>query len=586
MITYQSNQYRKADAKSSLHATRTAHATRTIGWMLAIVLCGLPSSAWAQVVPPSADPARVDVKTHQSATTATTLPIQDISTDAYITTAPEGAENITITISNIVITGAHAFSKEDLAALYAPYLNKKTNASTIWKIAEDITLHYRKSGYFLSRAFVPAQEIDGGTVYINIVEGYIHTISFSDETLNTGIVADILQPLRTQKPLRAATLETVMLRLNALPSQQFKALIEPLSEDASSLNEGGVQLSLQSTEQESRTSVTLDNYGSRFLGPFQTTLTHQNSFIHNQKSTISALSTLDMEELNYLALAHEVPLASGWSAHISGNYVMARPGFLLESSDIESNSSEISTGLQYRAIVQRDEQLDFGLHFSAKDTRSDILGDTPLTRDHIRSFSATMHYSTLDAWQGWHAAGLTLKQGIDALGASKQGDANLSREEADADFTTLELTHQYASYIAEDVQISTIVAGQVASDALFSSEEFGYGGQSIGRAYDPSEITGDHGIGAYIELGYTGINTGSTLQTTPFMFYDHGVVWNEDAATERESGSSAGLGVRFQHAGGLSGSAGIAWPLSRSVANPISGHEKNPRLLFQLSHGF
>ena len=59
------------------------------------------------------------------------------------------------------------------------------------------------------------------------------------------------------------------------------------------------------------------------------------------------------------------------------------------------------------------------------------------------------------------------------------------------------------------------LSGQWASGPLYSSEEFGYGGKNFGRAYDQSELTGDHGVAASVEVDYAGWSAGRPMAFTP-----------------------------------------------------------------------
>ena len=67
-------------------------------------------------------------------------------------------------------------------------------------------------------------------------------------------------------------------------------------------------------------------------------------------------------------------------------------------------------------------------------------------------------------------------------------------------------------------------SGQVASGPLYSSEQFGYGGQAFGRAYDASEITGDHAVAASLGMRYSGIDPMHGVRLMPYGFYDMGRV--------------------------------------------------------------
>ncbi len=97
-----------------------------------------------------------------------------------------------------------------------------------------------------------------------------------------------------------------------------------------------------------------------------------------------------------------------------------------------------------------------------------------------------LNYSAQDAWQGTNAFQLGLTQGIAGLGASKKGDLNLSRAQATPDFQKMTLSYTRQQGLLPDTVITGDLSGQLASVPLYSSEEFGVGGQRFGRAYDNS----------------------------------------------------------------------------------------------------
>jgi hemolysin activation/secretion protein len=73
---------------------------------------------------------------------------------------------------------------------------------------------------------------------------------------------------------------------------------------------------------------------------------------------------------------------------------------------------------------------------------------------------------------------------------------------------------------------------------------------------------------------------------TPYAFYDVGRVWNEESDAVDASAASTGFGVRLAHNEGLSAGVGVAFPLMKSIDNPIRGNGRTPRLLFQLGLNF
>jgi len=132
------------------------------------------------------------------------------------------------------------------------------------------------------------------------------------------------------------------------------------------------------------------------------------------------------------------------------------------------------------------------------------------------------------------------------------------------------------------------MVGQYTSDSLLSSEEFGYGGMSFGRAYDSSEITGDKGMAASIELRYRLDIKIPHINFQPFIFYDIGKVWNIDPSDKNKiSGASAGGGFRLRHDQGWFFDATLALPLTLNSANPPKYTDEDGfRALFRLKKEF
>jgi hemolysin activation/secretion protein len=267
---------------------------------------------------------------------------------------------------------------------------------------------------------------------------------------------------------------------------------------------------------------------------------------------------------------------------LEGSYTTAEPSSLLRQSEIESQSATLGATLTYQMIRQRQENFLAHLGLDGRNTNSDTF-DTPLTRDRIRAVRAGATYDAVDGWEGYNVVDLTLSQGLAIFGASRESDPDLSRTEAESDFRKAEVWMTRQQMLGGDWALVTSATGQLASGALYSSEEFGYGGQAFGRAYDASEITGDHGITGAIEVRYLGLDLLEPVRLVPYVFYDVGKIWNADAGQEQEaSGSSAGVGLRMDMPWGLSGQIGLAQPLTREVVHPLYGDGNAPRLSFEL----
>ena len=554
------------------------------------MLCA--SVAWAQLLPAGAGgaartlPSSADVtrtapaidRLEQNLPAASTI-IPDASPSNDI---PEGLDGVTITLKSVQIQGMTAFDSDDMRDIYGPSLGKTIPLATVWEFAGAITERYRNQEYFLSRAFVPMQEIKNGKVTIRVVEGYIGHVSLDHQLTNNYLLRRQIARLTAQKPIKASQLESFMLQLNDLPGASFFGALKPLK----SAPEGAVELGLKHTDNHGRGSVYIDNAGSRYLGPYQAGISYEGSIIPLHKTAINVAGSLGNDELRSASINHQIPLYPQWKMEFYSSVVDAEPGSSLSNFELRSGYTELGLGLQYQPIRQYLENLTFGLRFDGKNTNGDIFKNTALTRDRIRALRSSVQYDVSDGLEGYNYIQFGLDRGVDIMGASQAGDANLSRSEAKPDFTVGTFSYTRFQALPRQWMLTAQGHGQYASKPLYSAEEFGYGGQSFGRAYDPSEIVGDHGLAGMLELRYQGFDAWNDLKFAPYGFYDIGKVWNEDAGSEDGSGSSAGLGVYINHTSGLSSNLGIAFPLTRSVDNPLYGNGKSPRITVQMKYGF
>lgn len=552
--------------------------------LLATAALSLIADAYAQT-PPSTIPGPADAARVRS-------PLEDappkrdeeqgIAVPAATTaSAPEGADTIRFVLRRFEIQGATAFDAAELESLYAPHIGKEVSLSILWEVAAKVTERYHNAGYVLSRAYVPQQEIDDGAVFIRVVEGYVGEVELAGPAKDNRVVQQMIKGLTARHPLKADDLEKFLLQLNDLPGMAFRAILAQAQDKEAS--EGAVRLVLEMQEKRGRATATYDNFGSRFLGPNQAALSWSGSFVPMHQTSLYGMISAPWNEMKYTSLSHSVALTSDLALDIGAGRVLANPGYSLEVFDIQSKSDNASIGISYKPIRQRHRNLLLKLGLDAKNVSSEILG-APLTRDRIRAVRGSATYDTSELWQSYNVATFTLTQGLDGLGARKAGSLNLSRGEAQPDFRKAELSLSHSRYLVDNVMMVASAVGQAASGPVFSSEEFGYGGQSFGRAFDVSEITGDHGVAGALELRYTGVGEWQSITPTPYVFYDIGKIWNEDAgADESESGASAGLGIKMQLPYNLNANIGAAFPLTRPVSTPI-GHNnrKNPRYFIQI----
>lgn len=503
--------------------------------------------------------------------------------------APEGANKIAFELKAVQVEGVTVFPMQEIAKLYEAQLGQKVSLDLAWELANRITEKYRNAGYFLSRAFVPAQKVEDGIITLKVVEGYIETVEWEgdlkDRVAASSVVQSLITNLKQMRPLNSASIESYLLRLNDLPGLSFRALIKPSKE--ADIYSGATTLVLTPSQKDGKGEIRVSNSGSRFLGPNLANISYEDSLFSMQQSSVSLQSSLPSEELRFGSLGHVVVLSPRWMLGMRAGYTGANPGAGLRNFDIRSTSKDLGIELTYKYIRQRVENLDLTLGLDSKDTASDLNGNSsPLVRDHARALRGSLYYNTLDRWNGQHDVTVKLSRGLTLLDGSHVGDNNLSRAQANPAFSKAELSYKRQQLVGDHYLLTNQLAGQLASDPLLVSEEFGYGGSSLGRAYDPSEISGDHGLSGGLELRYRGFSSSSGFSPDPYVFYDMGKTWNKDRGGSNPLAASTGVGLALSTENGFTGNLSLAWPLIKSIGDPLYGSPRDPRLLLEIHQKF
>lgn len=540
-------------------------------------------NAFAQNVPGSADPGRIIDDQREDLKPRDTRPPLIIPEETK-TEAPDGAGQISFTLKEVNIVGASIFTNDVFESLYVDKIDKTLPATEIWALAAKITDLYKQDGYFLSRAFVPAQKIDEGIIRIDVIEGHIAEVDIEGRNKNDKLIQKIANNIVAQKPAKIKNLESNLLRLGDLYGISYNAVLDKKP----NMESGSVVLILKPRETvDHEIQLETNNYGSKFVGPHRVSMSYDASFFDYNKTTLTGLAALPGgNELALASLNHNIQITPSLEMDFLLSKTKSRPGFTLKQSDIESNSFSWGMGFKWMPIRQRSRNFEIFARLDSLNSNTNTFGEA-LTRDKIRVFRTGLNYDQLDRFSGYNSFNLTLSRGISAFGASLKGDNNLSRSDADPNFTKLQASYARQQYLTNNVFLTFNLAAQLSSRSLFSSEEFGYGGINIGRAYDFSEITGDHGLSALLEFQYTGFKEVKGYKINPFLFYDIGKVWNKGSSTiDQISASSAGFGARVYGDSGLNIDATLAFPLTKSIDTPLYGNSKNPILRFGINKTF
>ena len=495
----------------------------------------------------------------------------------------EEANDFRFFLSEVNVKGVDGLDPRLIKKIYSPYLNRTISLKEAYQIVDKITDLYNEKGYFLSVAYLPDQKINEklGVLQIVVIEGYIHNIQLPTETKKYNKqIFTYLKGLLKQKPINIKFLENCMMRINDLFEYKFKGTLINLNDT----NNGAVKLVLNATKKSNTGKLSFDNFASKAVGP------HQFKFLYtqplspfNQTKLLCGGNPLLIKKFNYINLSHTFLFSKNINLDFSGGFTRMKPGESFRNVDVKSDSNNLNTSINYKLLYQRDSSVDVKFTFGIQNANNNILNNS-FSKDRIRTIKFNTSY-TFTGTKDYGFVDFIFTKGLSVLRASKKEDPNLSRSGAVPNFNKLELNAFYSNRLYDSFYLLLGFYGQYTNQIMFSSEEFGYGGQSFGKAYDSSYISGDRGVSASIELSYSRWANSKYWVPVPYIYSDFGVIWRKDPTRiPKETGISCGFGVRNTVFRLVNINFGLAWPINKKIDKPIYGQKpRAPRILLEVN---
>lgn len=562
-----------------LSSTDTSLKRTLEGLLVALVALGYVGAAQAQITP--RDLPNTVLPGHDQPPPLPVAPEGnfDFSIQApKRTPVPRAADELTFTLRGITITGTTVYSAASLRPLYEALIGREVKLADIIAVADAIEAKYREAGYILTRAFVPPQRVGNGIFTLSVVEGFVKALDVEGgNAAAQARVKSYLQPVLAAHPLDIHTMERALLLANDMPGITASGLLRPSPDTP-----GASDLVVTLTQPTMSGGFATDNRGSKFAGPvtIRGDATINGLITGNDQLTAIVSSVPDGLEKLTGQLRYSHPLGSGGtilSLVASGTY--GEPGSTLTPLNVITKSYAVGPRLRIPLLRSRAESLflETGLNWQYAEVTT-FAG--LLSRDQWRSADASLTYIENGFLNGVSALTFGIEEGLPIFGASTNGSANLSRAGGDTDFTKLTASLRRGQILSGPLNLALNATGQYSFAPLIVGEQAAFGGDSIGRGYDPSVLLGDHGVGGSVELRYDlRFNDSLILSAQPYAFYDRARVWNRSGGVLGGATlSSTGFGVRAQLPHEISAGLEFAQTLS-SLANNDNG-KLTSRVLF------
>ncbi|MDX2074728.1 MAG: ShlB/FhaC/HecB family hemolysin secretion/activation protein [Alphaproteobacteria bacterium] len=572
----------------------TRNTTLTITLTASVALTSLlaASSAFAQNVPTSVDASQIGRRFEEAP-----APLQSGDLGLPLPSAPkelsqaqqDKLSKVKFVLKRLSVAGNTAFTEEELKPTYESLVDKKISLLDAQSVARKITDMYQKAGYVLSQAVVPQQEISKGTLKIRIVEGFVSNIVIQGDIKSDSereIIAAHLASIKNQRPVNTKELERKLLLINDLPGATIRGLLRP-----SPTEFGAAELVVNVERKAFDASASVDNRGSKFVGPWQynATVAANSLFGLYDRTQLRLTTSSPSKELRGFELQHDELLGTdGTKLSLLASRTHTEPGDSLKNIDIVGDSDLFEAKVTHPFIRSRQENLVARALFDVRNADTDVFNNVDFTKDRLRIARIGGNYNFFDQFRGNNFIDAQLSQGLDAFGATDDG-ANRTNSNGEADFSKLNVDLSRLQPLPKNFSILATASGQYSLDPLLISEQFSLGGTSFGTAYDPAEVLGDSGISGKLELRYNGVVGSPYFNSYQlFTYYDIGRAWIREGApnaNDKRSLASWGGGVRTSFTENLSSSLEVAVPLTKPASNQ-GGHGDDARIFFATTARF
>lgn len=470
------------------------------------------------------------------------------------------------TVNAFTFVGATIYTQQQLKQLTERFIDLELNLYDLNRAADSVTRLYRETGYPIARAIIPAQKVENGIVRIEVIEGRISTVSIvGNNRYSEKMIASRISELSKNEIITLDRLERSLLLMNDLPGLSARATLAPGAEF------GTTDMVIRAEETSVAGAVTFDNYGIEETGQLRIDagVDFNNPLGIGDQLNIRAIKT-EHELLSYGRIGYSLPLSSN-GTRLSGTYSRVNYDIagVFAPLAISGEVTDSELMLTWPYVRSRSRNLIFGIGLRRTEASQRTLGlPTSDTRIDLLNLTAVGNWVHEDS----ALTNVTL-----AFSSNGKDNPNGTRQDAQAAKFDFDINHLRAASKNWDFYLRT--RWVFSTDTLADTEKFFLGGPGSVRGYRPSELRGDNGWLATIELRRQFVLTNTAGMIN--LFYDDGSA-KAKGFSRYDSIRSAGIGASVFPHKNLRANVEYAYPLSDRVS--VDG--KRGRTWFTLGSSF
>lgn len=506
---------------------------------------------------------------------------QDYIEDKDVSTSPNTGteENPAFFVKKIKVTGFEVPAEHNgvtLASIIEQYTNRSLDFNELNILAAKVTEYVRNNGYTVAQAVIPPQEVVDGELEVKIYVASYDEIKLNsnDSKVANRVVKNFLNPLHKDEVITDKKLETVINNLNDLPGVLAKATLYPGSRPATT------SVSIDVLRRPVWNNyVFYDNGGSQSSGRYRYGFHTEINNPTQQGDKIGLTGSITNEKTKNYGINYETAIGNRgtrWGVAYS------KSSYDIGWVDDFINPSGESDGISFYGI-------------------------TPFYRDKSKHVTALYGYDRRKIEDN-----MRVKLDLGSLGSFTSKDTNEKTANvfhvgiAASEYEKNCYTHADLMYWYGDIDVKRVAAyyegkyhkltadfshvrywsdwnvrldahAQLANRDLDGSERFYLGGMNSVRAYPESELSGDYGYNATLEVRRRTDIEG--LEVAAFI--DVGEVSLAKSANEHEKLAGWGLGLRYAKPNDWYAQFDYAWKID-GHAYQSETKDRKGRMWFQL----
>ena len=510
-------------------------------------------------------------------------PAPDIRIERSEPSADAEAGGASLRVDALRVTGATLFTEAELVAAAGFTPGGNLTLSELHNAAARITRFYNSRGYVLAQAYLPAQDVVGGTVTIAVVEGRYGAIDVRNQSgVSDALAGSLMSGLNPGDPVAIAPLERRLLLLSDIPGVAVHSTLSPGAEVGSS----DLTVDLARAPRFSG-SLEADNGGNRYTGAYRFGGSINAANLTGLGDLMSLRVLTSTDGLAYGRAAWQAPLGQA-TVGVAYTHLQYDLGREFSALDAGGTADIFSVFGSYPLIRSRAANLYALASYEAKFLSDEIGLVSQVSDKEVRAMTVGLRGDSRDGFGGggWNAGSLSWTSGELDIESPIERAADAVSARTQGDFNVIRYAVSRLQTVSGPLSLYGSLRGQIATGNLDSSEKMQLGGAYGVRAYPEGEGYGDEGYVATVEARLALEQWTGTLpgRFELIGFVETGQVdfahdpWFTEANRARRSGG--GLGINWFGPDDLTVRVSYARRFNDQIST--SGPDEAGRVWFQI----